>query len=452
MTDFFELTTHANYIDLQFNNNQNIQTVYQYIIKNSDAFRLIEALLYNGSMSMEEMVNQLYLSRSTIYRILPTIRQSLKRQYRISINTTPLEFVGDESDIRFFLTQFIAKRYLNETLSLKHFNDKLLQELLIEIGYLLNTEVNYTTMNVIIQRVYTNYLRTKLGYDLLDVPVREDVIDHLLTTSTDAHRLLKDFYNKLQLPLNRENLINLFSDFILEGYYYSVDEMMNSLGDNPQTQKSYIKLSQLLNELSNLFNIPLETKDFLIYILHNTIQLYKHEVNSNYILFDRKGIFVEKTRDQFPKFTEESYKRLGQYLADMGIHDDADFTNHIYYTLVTHWENLSIHLTKVTTRIRALILSDFDIYHARMMQANLENSLVHYVDFSVYSNQILDYSFIDPTEFDLIIANFPLPSTTDTETVTINTFPSDDDVLRIFNLCHSIALNKLTSDKNSEQS
>lgn len=448
----FKLTNQANYIQLKFNHNQNIQTVYQYVMEKSDAFRIIEALLYNGSMSMDEMVEHLYVSRSTIYRILPSIQNALEEQFRISISSSPIDFVGDEGDIRFFLSQFIAERYVNSTLSFEHFDEASLRNFLIEIGKALNTEVNYTTIIVVSHRVYTNYLRTKLGYVQEGLLVQEDVVDTLMAPQSSSYKFLKVFFNKLQLLLTRENFINLFSDFLLEGYYYSVEEMMNSIGNQLKTQKSYLKLSKLLTELSNLFHLAFENKDFLIYILHNTMRLYKHEVYSNYILFNRKGTFVERTRKQFPQFTKESYTRLSQYLDDMGIHDDPNFTNHMYYTLFTHWKNLTIHLNRINNPVRALILSDFDIYHANMLQSHLENSLIHYMEFSVYSSPIIDYSLFASNEFDLIIANFPLPTIPNTETVTVNTFPTDEDVLRIFNLSLFIAQGKHTSDKLSEES
>ncbi|WP_158607396.1 helix-turn-helix domain-containing protein [Aerococcus agrisoli] len=90
----FDLKYYTNHIALRFQNNQSIQTVYKYVLSNSDAFRLIEALLYHGSMSMEEMVDHLFLSRSTIYRILPNIKKALETQFNISISNTPLSFVG----------------------------------------------------------------------------------------------------------------------------------------------------------------------------------------------------------------------------------------------------------------------------------------------------------------------------------------------------------------------
>lgn len=64
-----------------------------------------------------------------------------------------------------------------------------MQNFLIKISSIFNVDINYTTMNVTTLHVYANYIRTKLGYFIDYLAVRDDVIEALLAEDSELDRL-----------------------------------------------------------------------------------------------------------------------------------------------------------------------------------------------------------------------------------------------------------------------
>lgn len=95
---------------------------------------------------MGEVIEKLNISRSTIYRMLPNIKRALKANYTISIDSTPFSFTGDEMDIRFFLTQFTAERYLDELPYPSHFDSTLLNDFLTMVSDIYDFDLNYMSI------------------------------------------------------------------------------------------------------------------------------------------------------------------------------------------------------------------------------------------------------------------------------------------------------------------
>ncbi|MDY4307973.1 helix-turn-helix domain-containing protein [Enterococcus mundtii] len=67
---------------------------------------MMDLLLHNKTYSTEQLSDYLMISRSSIFNIIRHMNEVLK-EYRISIATGPLTFIGKEEDIRFYSFLFI---------------------------------------------------------------------------------------------------------------------------------------------------------------------------------------------------------------------------------------------------------------------------------------------------------------------------------------------------------
>jgi DNA-binding CsgD family transcriptional regulator len=436
--EIFDLTYYPNHIGLKFQNNQSIQTVYQYILTNSDGFRLIEVLLYKGAMTMNEMADYLFISKSTIYRFLPAIKVALEDQYNISISNTPLSFLGKEEDIRYFLGQFVEERYLQNPLPLDEFHEKLLEQFLLAVSEIIGTEMNYITVNIIKKAIYVNYVRTKLGYLVNEKPIREEIIAYCLSDKVPFYPILTNYFNHIDLPLDREDMMQIFSGFLDKQFYYNVEELIQAATTDEIAAASYTQLNLYLTTLSEHFSIPLINKDLVIWAMHASTFIYKSEIKANYILYNRKGKFVQKVKELFPESYYEAYHFVERYLTSMGIEKDPTFADHLFYTLFSHWQYLSTTLIQSDRPIKAVIFSNLGIYHAQMLESQLALSFADLISFTVYTKPSLDYETLPNDGFNLMIANHPLPRIVDMETVTIQTFPMHEDIMKIYNACNNI--------------
>lgn len=430
----FSITSTSKSVQIHYNTNQNIQTVYQHVLSDTAAFNIIEAIFSQGSVSLTYLTDTLDLSRSTLYRLIGKINPILLDRFNIEISFNPFAFVGSEVDIRYFLTQFVSERYLGETIPISLVDTDLLEKVMIEISTHINAVMNYTTLRIIKNTIIVNAIRLQQGYFYKDIAVQDEFIHSVMDISSPIYSQLKVFFDKLKIPFHSLYVSDLFTSFILKGYYYSPAEMKMAYDSDKSLQKSYTALDTLVSELSSNFNLALPNKDDLIYHLHSTAQLYKFEMNSNYILFDSKGLFVENLDTHYTAFVSSGITAIKDYLTIMGIEYHEEFVNHFFYKIFTHWKDLSHSLFNNIKKMTAVIFSAFDINHAKMLKSQLELQFANQIEFTVYEGSQLDCQTVVESNYDIIIANYPLPEIKDKHTVIIRSVPTSQDIASIMKI------------------
>jgi transcriptional antiterminator len=96
---------------LVFKPNKGIQSVYQDFLLRSKAYDLFQLIYTNENYSTEELAQLLFVSTSTLRRLIKKAREYLKKEYDISIHVNPYHFVGDERNIRYFGYQLYTEGY-----------------------------------------------------------------------------------------------------------------------------------------------------------------------------------------------------------------------------------------------------------------------------------------------------------------------------------------------------
>lgn len=82
-----------------------IPAVIMDLARETDVYRIIDGIFNNKKTTFERLASDLYLSTYSLKRILRQINVGLE-DFNISISFSPLDFVGSEKDIRYFLFSF----------------------------------------------------------------------------------------------------------------------------------------------------------------------------------------------------------------------------------------------------------------------------------------------------------------------------------------------------------
>lgn len=80
------------------------------LFRNSLGFTLLEKVFFNESLTNDQLINELYISQSTLNRIANTINEDLK-PYGLKLETAPYKITGDEQLIRNFYTTYFVEAY-----------------------------------------------------------------------------------------------------------------------------------------------------------------------------------------------------------------------------------------------------------------------------------------------------------------------------------------------------
>lgn len=94
-------------VELIYPDGKSIDLYITKLAKQSLVFEIIDSIFHGQIFSFQEAMDNFYVTKSVLLRAIGHMNQMLKHSH-ISISTAQVDFVGDESDIRFFLFAFYS--------------------------------------------------------------------------------------------------------------------------------------------------------------------------------------------------------------------------------------------------------------------------------------------------------------------------------------------------------
>ncbi|HIB4610092.1 TPA: helix-turn-helix domain-containing protein [Streptococcus pyogenes] len=88
-----------------------LKEVYQKAMLESQSLQMMLILFFKDVMSLGELANELFVSLSTLKRLIEKVNIYLKNEFDIKIITNPIQVVGEESQIRLFYIKYFSEAY-----------------------------------------------------------------------------------------------------------------------------------------------------------------------------------------------------------------------------------------------------------------------------------------------------------------------------------------------------
>ena len=397
-------------IDLEVNTS--VEDVYQYFLAHSQSFQLLEYMFFNEGLPIYRTVENLHSSNANLYRLGRNITKTLSSQFQIELSFTPTAILGNETDIRYFFTQYFSERY--------YFLDwpfpDLPEEDITEFADFFYKITNYP-MRFPIYQTYKLILaisiyRVKNGH-FLDLPNNfYDNYYPILASIPNFEEVLGYFSQVFELEITPDIIAQIFISFLQKDIFLDPQVFFDSIEENSVARYSYQLLDQILKRLAKQYKITFTNHDELIWHLHNTAFLERQEVFSTPILFEQKALTIKKFEVYFPDFMGSARQELAQYHQTIGQHDHPEQLEHLMYTILTHAENLSTQLLENRPPIKVLIISNFD--HA--ISLTFVDMLSYYCNnrftFDIWDELQTSPEILNQTDCDIIVSNFYIPGIT----------------------------------------
>src|SRR5699024_10792957 len=170
-----------NGIRLNVNENAGLISLYQYILDHSMAFNLLENIFLNEKKTIAELTEVLYVSSSTIYRLVDLLNNRLEDK-NMHIETNPCRILGSEEEIRYFFYNYFHEKYSSLAWPYKSINEKGLNMLLDFFIEFTNIEVDFAYYNIFKTVSVVNLIRYKHGHyiDTSNIQINfDDIISDL---------------------------------------------------------------------------------------------------------------------------------------------------------------------------------------------------------------------------------------------------------------------------------
>lgn len=396
-------------IRLIFPPNKSIDDVYRSVLKNSLAFRFIERLIYDETKTVVELADELFISSSTLVRLIKKINVPLKAYY-VQVQTNPCKMISeDEETIRYFYISYFSERYSSLEWPYKTINQSFFEQLLMFIAKTIHVPLDVADFKRLKHWTAISFLRFQQGHS---VAIKSSNYSHMIPDFTKFQPLTGIVEKRLGVTLDRDLIEQVFSIFINNDFALSYETLMEEAQTNPVVKENISYHAALLNNLSNEVGICVPNRHHLIKEMHN-ISLFAFKTKQGhfpppYILFDPKKLFIQSIEELFPDFIRAAFETLKLFEKKTHETYSESARYEIIYTLLIHWDHLIPELYNQKEKIHLLIVSDLDFEHAKMIEDLLHHYFKQEITTEIYMRPTFSMKQVNKQPYDLLITTFSL--------------------------------------------
>ncbi len=387
-----------------------IEMVYHHFFKHSTHFSILEFVFFNEGCDADSICKEFYISSSSLYRIIRHINKIIKKQYRFEVSLNLVRITGNEIDIRYFFAQYFSEKYYFLEWPFEDFSQEPLSQLLELVYKVTSFPMNLSTHRMLKLLLVTNLYRIKFGH-FMEVE-RDSFNNQLLESFMQAegiNEIVASFDSEYHISLNKEVIGQIFVSYFQKMFFLDEELFLNYAKTDSYVKKSYQLLEDLVDQVSREYNLQVDNKDNLIWHLHNTAHLHRQELSTEFILFDQKGNTIKNFQNIFPRFVSEVKEGIEHYLETLNMDRSSMKVNHLTYTFITHSKHLVLNLLQNQPKLKVLVMSNFDQYHAKSVAETLSYYCSNNFELEVWSELELSLESLKESPYDIIISNFIIP-------------------------------------------
>lgn len=405
----FEMT--SNLVKADFILDIGLKTIKKIFIKNS----LISEILTNTFLgkvdNKKDLALRLNTSDSSIFRNIAYLNEAIKEIYNIEFSYADLDFVGDEYDIeKFYLNLFINTQLSPLDWPFEGLVDeKDVTTIAESIGKSIYMEIIFGQYSYIKTALAISIIRYRRGFKFKLGKIDQNMLAFVKNCLTNlqvaraTRRLLPDEDGDLTMVLYQ--ILAFFINHEYTPYFKSLDEVFERV---PAYKDYYAYLYDRSIALCDKYGIDktkLENayKEIFSYFyvrLFNVEQADFFVAKSQYLLDYIKIINVDFYKDIWAMMDGllDSYPQLkARYSTDAMV-----------YAIYSTWPGLFGHIINSTRPINAIIISNYDRYHSRLIQDFINSTASVILSADIYTRPSLDINWLKESPYEVIITDFIL--------------------------------------------
>lgn len=434
--DEFDLQIFKEEIQLIYKPSKGIKHIYQHFYNHSTSYQLMEMAFFEEGDSIEELEERLFVSTSTIYRLVKQMNKVLST-YDFKVVLNPIRITGNEQNIRTYFYAYFYEKYLFTSWPFKTLNEE-------ELNVFLEFHINMTQMKndfayfnkfKIIGAV--NLLRFKQKHWVNTDGIEMKFQDRLPDLKPYAS-IFERFERAFDIEYDDNAIKQIFTAYIQSDFSMDYAHLMKRASNDEEIVNEVLLIVDSLEKISKENKIEIPNKEQMISAIRNIIHLDYLEPNPGYILYNHDKYFMESLKKEFPDFYSSVYPIVKNLREELGKPQTEAGINFYIYTIFTYWENLVSYLQAKLQKIRIIVISDRHATHAKLIKDFIDHRFSAQIEVDVYSEQLMTKHDLESLDCDLIVANFVLPEYLNTRTVYIRNFPFYSDLRMLSKMINQI--------------
>lgn len=409
---------------LKYPNNIGIDFIYSCILKNSVEYTLLEMIFFEKKDSLEDYANELYLSTSTVRRIINNMNKSVKR-YQFQISSGNPTLIGNEANICNTMINFFKEKYITLDYPFSPLQKKALNRL---IEYALKKQpqfINFSDIEILKLVILVSLSRIQ-RHHFIENELQSKLPDIMPKILDD--KLLKTLFKSVfRIELSHKNLVHLFYPFI-NGNFATNFEQAIEISNNNSVMKNYMTdIHKYLDSLASELDISIKNKNKVVLEIFNLITL---NYGNDYLLFDKKKLFLNNFSKHSPYVTRLLYENIDKYFSTPEKITENDKTQ-LIYILVVHWDELSSKLYSFNPIFNAGIFMNWDTEHSQFIANILSQHFIGRINFKPIVGKKINDIYTEFKKYDFIVTNISNMKYTNKPIIICNEYPSTDDLFNI---------------------
>lgn len=373
-----------------------INSLREYVLKNSEACKLLKSIFEKNFTNLSEAQTYLGLSESTLRRQISKINVVLK-SYFVQLDSHSLQLKGNESTIRSWITWFIIhsslifdrETYLNRT-------QRIFDELFIP-AIQPQMDSFFLSSYSIRMIIYSNLLRYKQGHYILDKNGNKPSI-YTIFDDTNVSELLNEvdplWHTREDSPEEViYQLIYPFSDSLLCTDYHHIH--------NDEHQDSIQYFKQFIQKVQVQFNIQIDQPNNLIQNLINTHYYFTHEMFVPYFSQD----IVDHMAIMFPYFNRFFEIYLKKHpIPGISTQDLPFYTETIINCFILYCSDLYPKLCQSIGTMKVLLIPRYSYSQAQWLKEYIMMDTTRHISIDISYKKSLNFSREELNTYDVIIS------------------------------------------------
>jgi AraC-like DNA-binding protein len=435
----FSIQTSHEGIRLTFHPNHGIQSIYQKILLESELFALLQLLLLNDSLSTEDLAEKLFISPSTLRRMIKRVNNYLAYTYSLKIQSNPYRLEGDEKTIRYLYYQLYFEGFSTLVWPFDSINEEKLQDFLSTFLEEVGVSLTFSDFHLVKIVTAINSIRLSNGHEIRDVPYTF----HETVPAEKEYISWKNAESLFPFSLSFEKIEQLFFPFSTYIFLKSFDHLTMRMESDSKMRAAHHYLSYWLKKLSIEWGINIPNLHQLLVDIHNISAFLDKEIQTHTFLYDQKTHFTQKIQQNYPKLYKQLYHGLLLYRKKLGSFCNDTLINCLVHTVFTHWYNLLPELQKSTRKdVRVLVLSTSNIHHANMMRDVISYQFNGQPDINLLFETKENTPELHSLAYDMVICNSYLPNLIHSSYICVENLPTHKDIRTISDMLQQLHLPK----------
>lgn len=414
-----EIETTSKGVELIIPAAYSVRAVYRRILLQSREYNLLEHLLFKEGQSLEDLADSLFISLSTLRRMIATMNEKLAK-FDIKIAVAPTRVIGNELSVSQFYIALFSEKYYESSDFLKKGEFQTMNLLLKNIMQEGKMKLSFSDLQKLRIWGYVRMIRLRHGHKIdLDGDLK------LL----HEYKFLKEpvfltqFMATFNMKMDEEVLLQMFQVLFGKEYFYSYEHLSEVVKEDSEKRKVFEAIHEMLLALADEFSISIDNTERLQISLYNMIMLSEYRY---YVIYSRSHQFNEGFDKDNPGVMGIFDEKI-EILNEHGVELEDYIREDVIYTLLTEWPGFLEKIDGFVPDLKIGLLFDTDADHVEFIHKILEKyskqklTLVVPDLFSTIRGQLRE------KDIDLLITDIPHLAIKDIEIVCVEEYPSKHD-------------------------